>query len=87
MGAIDRLATQDYTGTDWGRSYDQLTIDFRAQHVASVRELREAPDDVFTDPVAYPHEHVYLGQWLGAHVEVTIDDVTGAATNVLVELD
>jgi hypothetical protein len=77
------LATQDYTNTDFGRSYDQLTKDFRAQHVADLRDLRTPPDDI--DPE--PGVAIYLGSWLGTHVEVTIDTATGNATHVLVELD
>ena len=83
---LQYLTTQDYVHSEWGRSYDQLTIDYRALHVASVRAFRDPPDDIFTDP-SRPGVHVYLGQWLGAHTEITIDDQTGAATNVLVELD
>ena len=84
---LQYLTTQDYVHSEWERSFDQLTIDYRAQHVASLREFREAPDDLFTDPVAYPNQTVYIGQWLGAHTEITIDNATGAAVNVLVELD
>ncbi|HTJ44106.1 MAG TPA: hypothetical protein VL463_18495 [Kofleriaceae bacterium] len=80
------LAQQDYVSSEFGRSYDQLTKEFRTQHVTSVGEFRVPPDDIFTDP-SLPHQAIYIGQWLGTHVEVTIDTTTGAATHVLVELD
>lgn len=79
------LATQDYVHSEFGRSLDELARVFRAQHVASVRAFREA-DDIFVDP-AHPDRPIYLGAWLGAHSEVTVDRVTGAAVGVLVELD
>lgn len=80
------LATTDYEHSEFGRSYDQLVREFRAQHVQSLREFREAPDDIFVDS-AHPNEAIYIGQWLGTHTEITIDRTTGAATHVLVELD
>jgi hypothetical protein len=84
-GLLAYLLTTDYAHTDFERSYDQLTKDFRTQHVASVRGFRET-EDIFHDP-SKPTEAIYLGQWLGAHTEVTVDVTTGAVTHVLVELD
>jgi hypothetical protein len=79
------LVTTDYLHSEFGRSYDQLTKEFRAQHVASIRAFRES-EDIFVDP-AHPNAPIYLGDWLGTHTEVTVDKTTGAATHVLVELD
>ena len=79
------LANQDYVHSEFGRSLDQLVREFRAQHVQSVREFRETNTSV-SFPTA-PNVDVYLGQWLGTHVEVSVDRPTGAITNVLVELD
>ncbi|MCE9580147.1 MAG: hypothetical protein K8W52_43930 [Deltaproteobacteria bacterium] len=79
------VATQDYLHSEFGRSLDDLAREFRAQHVASLRAFRET-EDIFVDP-AHPDRPIYLGAWLGAHTEVTIDQPTGAAVNVLVELD
>ena len=79
------LATQDYVHSEFGRSLDQLTKEFRAQHVQSLREFRETNTSE-TFPNA-PKIDIYIGQWLGTHTEVSIDRTTGTMTNVLVELD
>ncbi len=82
---LAHVATQDYVVSALGRSLDELTRVFRAQHVASLRALRET-EDIFVDP-AHPGAPIYLGAWLGLHTEVTLDAATGAATHVLVEID
>jgi hypothetical protein len=79
------LAQQDYLHSEFGRSYADLVVAYRAQHLASLKAFRET-----IVPEAYPGSttsDVLIGDWLGAHTEVTIDKATGAATNVLVELD
>ncbi|HEY4178904.1 MAG TPA: hypothetical protein VGM90_18785 [Kofleriaceae bacterium] len=79
------LAQQDYLRSEFGRSYDDLVIAYRAQHVASLKAFRET-----IVPELYPGSttnDVLIGDWLGAHTEITIDKATGEATNVLVELD
>jgi hypothetical protein len=81
------LATQDYLHSEFERTLDQLTTEFRAQHVQSLNEFRTHTNiEDFTD-ASLPHSVIYIGQWLGTHTEITIDTDTGAATNVLVELD
>ncbi len=79
------LATQDYLNSEFGRTLDQLTKEFRVQHVQSIREFRET--NTSTSFPTAPTIDIYLGQWLGAHTEVSVDRTTGAITNVLVELD
>jgi hypothetical protein len=79
------LATQDYLHSEFGRSYDALTKEFRTQHVQSLREFRETNTSESFPSI--PNIDFYIGQWLGTHTEIQIDRTTGAAVNVLVELD
>ncbi|MEO8705408.1 MAG: hypothetical protein ABI867_35530 [Kofleriaceae bacterium] len=79
------LATQDYLHSEFGRSYDALTKELRSQHVQSLREFRET-----STPESFPsipNIDFYVGQWIGTHTEIQIDRTTGAAVNVLVEID
>ncbi|MBA3462035.1 MAG: hypothetical protein H0T46_18895 [Deltaproteobacteria bacterium] len=79
------LKRQDYVNSEFGRSYLELTKVFRAQHVASLKEFREASTrETFG---AQPGKEFYIGRWIGTHTEVTIDSATGEATHVLVEID
>ncbi len=80
------LATYDFVNSEFARSYDELIAQFRAMHVASIREFRE------TNPIepypGHPAWDVITGRWLnGPYIEVTITKATGAAANVLIEID
>jgi hypothetical protein len=79
------LKLQDYAHSEFDRSYLELTKEFRAQHVASLKSFREQAELV-TFP-SMPNIEYYVGDWLGAHTEVTVDKTTGEPTSVLVELD
>lgn len=82
---LGELATMDLLHTEFGRTLDDLVHEFRAQHVASIRAFRET---VFAEP--YPGSttnDVYVGEWLGTHVEVTIERATGKVLDTLVEID
>jgi len=75
------LQTTDYLHSEFDRSYLDLTREFRAQHVASLRAFRETVTPETIGGTVY-----YIERWLGAYTEVTVD-ATGAATLVYVELD
>jgi hypothetical protein len=77
---LAHLASLDLRASEWGRPLEELTHDYRAQHVASIRFFREQ---------AVPEGNVYIGSWLGAgaYIEITVDPATGAVTNLLFEVD
>lgn len=79
------LRTQDFTSTEYGRSYLELTKMFRAQHVQSLREFRDEAEHVTF--ASQPEVEYYVGRWLGSHTEVTVERATGTPTHVLVEID
>jgi hypothetical protein len=79
------LAQQDYLHSEFGRSYLELTREYRAQHLASLRTFRE--DVVGEDYPGEPTLDVYVADWLGAYTEVSVDVATGTPTRVYVELD
>jgi len=75
----------DFVHSEFDRSLVALAHEFRAQHVASIRAFRET---ISAEP--YPGStvwDVYIGDWLGAHTEVTIERASGAVISTLVELD
>lgn len=77
------LSTADLTTTEFGRSVHALVHEYRAQHLASLAALRAAtPEDLAGWP-----PYLFLGNWLGAHVEISVAQATGVATNVLFEID
>jgi len=75
------LQTTDYAHSELDRSYLELTRVFRAQHLASLRAFRETVTPETIGGTVY-----YIDRWLGLHTEISVD-ATGAATNVLVEID
>ena len=75
------LQTTDYEHSEFGRSYLELTREFRAQHLASLRAFRETVTPETIGGTVY-----YIDRWLGAHTEISVG-ANGDATNVLVELD
>ena len=83
---LAELATHDFVNTELARSYDELIASFRAQHVASIREIRET--GVVEAYSGHPEWGVITGHWLsGPYIEVTILKATGAAVHVLIEID
>lgn len=79
------IGAMDLRATEWGRTMEELTHNFRAQHVQSIRNFRE---NVSPEPYpSHPEWDVYIGDWLGAYVEVTVLKSTGAVVNVLLEID
>ena len=82
---LGALVTFDFEGSEYGRSLVQLVSEFRAGHVASIREFRET---VAIEPhPGQPGRDVLVGRWLDAHVEVSVDRATGAAADVYIEID
>jgi hypothetical protein len=79
------LRVQDYEHSEFGRSYLELTQEYRAVHVESLKNFREQSELITF--ASMPNIEYYVGDWLGAHTEVMIDKTTGEATSVLVELD
>lgn len=83
---LTELATHDFVTTEFARPYDELIASFRAQHVASIREIRET--GVLQAYSGHPEWNVITGHWLsGPYIEITILRATGAAVNVLIEID
>lgn len=79
------LGGLDLAATALGRSYDTLTRELRAQHVAGLRQFREvvtpAPD------TAHPGLDLYQGDWLGLYLEASVDRSSRAITRVFLEID
>jgi hypothetical protein len=79
------IGGMDLRTTEWGRTMEELAHQFRAQHVQSIRNFRE---NVSPEPwPTHPEWDLYVGDWLGAYVEVTVLKSTGAVVNVLLEID
>lgn len=82
---LAELARMDFAHSEFARTLEDLTHEFRAQHVASIRAFRET-----IVPEVYPgiaSRDVYIGDWLGLHTEVVIERATGAVVSTLVEID
>lgn len=77
------LASLDLTQSEWGRPLSVLTRQFRARHLATLRELREV------GPLAQESEAewLFMVDWLDALVEINVDRRTGASTRILFEID
>jgi len=82
---LAELARHDFRATELGRSYEQLVTASPAEHVASIRALRETA--IVTPDPDLPGVDVVTGRWLGAYVKVAIDHATGAARGVYIEVD
>jgi hypothetical protein len=74
------LATLDLVNTEFGRPLEEMARTYRAQHVQSVRDFRETA-------TTYGTTDIYLGGWLGAHVEIEVSKVTGKLVNIYFEID
>jgi len=82
---LAHVGSMDLRVTEWGKPMEQLVHEFRAQHVQSIRNFRES---VSPEPwPTHPEWDLYVGDWLGAYVEVTVLKSTGEVVNVLLEID
>jgi hypothetical protein len=82
---LAELARMDFVHSEFARTLDDLTHQFRAQHIADIRNFRET-----VQPEPYPGQptwDVYIDRWLGLHTEVAIERTTGVIKSVLVEID
>ena len=84
-GLLAHLTTIDFRQTEFSRSLEELARVFRARHVESIREFRETivPEPHWGNPAW----EVYVGRWLDAYVEVSVDKATGSVTTVYLEID
>ena len=82
LAELDRM---DFVHTEFARTLEQLTRQFRGQHVGDIRSFRET---VQAEPYpGQPTWDVYIDRWLGCHTEVAIERTTGVIKQVLVEID
>lgn len=82
---LGELASMDFLHTEFARTLEDLTHQFRAMHVADIKRFRET-----VQPEPYPGQptwDVYIDRWLGCHTEVAIERTTGVIKSVLVEID
>ena len=82
---LAELASMDFVHTEFARTLEDLTHEFRAMHVADIKRFREE-----VEPEPYPGQptwDVYIDRWLGLHTEVAIERTTGVIKSVLVEID
>ncbi len=82
---LAELAVKDFLHSEFARTLEALTHEFRAGHVADIRAFRET---VVPEPYpGMPSRDVYVGSWLGLHTEVVIERATGQVVSTLVEID
>lgn len=82
---LAELARMDFVHSEFARTLDSLTHQFRAMHVADIKAFRET---VVPEPYpGTPAWDVYLGSWLGLHTEVAIERASGNVMQTLVEID
>lgn len=82
---LAELARMDFVHSEFARTLEDLTHQFRAQHVADIQRFRET-----VQPEPYPGQptwDAYIDRWLGLHTEVAIERTTGVIKSVLVEID
>ena len=82
---LAELDAMDFVHSEFARSLESLTHEYRAQHIADIKEFRES-----IVPEAYPGHpewDVYIGRWLGLHTEITVVRTTGDVVQRLVEID
>jgi hypothetical protein len=80
---LAELARMDFVHSEFARSLDDLTHEYKAQHLADIKAFRET---VVAEPYMTTKD-VYVGSWLGLYTEVVIDRATGAVESTLVEID
>jgi hypothetical protein len=82
---LGELASMDFVHSEFARTLEDLTHQFRAMHVADIKRFRE---EVVPEPYpGQPTWDVYVDRWLGLHTEVAIERTTGVIKSVLVEID
>jgi hypothetical protein len=82
---LAELASMDFLHSEFARTLEDLTHEFRAMHVADIKRFR---DEVVPEPYpGQPTWDVYIDRWLGLHTEVAIERTTGVIKSVLVEID
>ena len=82
---LGELARMDFVHSEFARPLEDLTHEFRAQHVADIQRFRTS-----VAPEPYPGQptwDVYIDRWLGLHTEVAVERATGVIKSVLVEID
>lgn len=80
---LAELARMDFVHTEFARSLEDLTHEYRAMHLADIQDFRE---NVVAEPYMQTKD-VYTGRWLGLYTEVVIDRATGTVESTLVEID
>lgn len=80
---LAELARMDFVHTEFARSLEDLTHEYRAMHLADIQDFRE---NVVAEPYMTSKD-VYTGRWLGLYTEVVIDHATGTVESTLVEID
>ena len=82
---LAELDAMDFVHSEFARTLENLTHEFRAQHVADIRAFRET-----VAPEPYPGQptwDVYIASWLGLHTEIAVERATGKVMQRLVEID
>jgi hypothetical protein len=82
---LGELARMDFVHTEFARTLESLTHEYRAMHVADIQRFRDS-----VSPEPYPGQptwDVYIDRWLGLHTEVAVERTTGVIKSVLVEID
>lgn len=80
---LAELARMDFLHSELSRSLEDLTHDYRTQHLADIKAFRET---VVAEPYMTTKD-AYVGRWLGLHTEVVLDRATGTVEYTLVEID
>jgi len=82
---LAEIDSMDFEHSEFARTLESLTHQFRAQHIAGIREFRET---IVPEPYpSHPEWDLYTGSWLGLHTEVTVVRTTGDVVQKLVEID
>jgi hypothetical protein len=82
---LAELNAMDFVHSEFARSLESLTHEYRAQHIADIKEFR---DSVVPEPYpGHPEWDVYVGRWLGLHTEIAVVRTTGDVVQRLVEID
>jgi hypothetical protein len=82
---LAELNAMDFVHSEFARSLESLTHEYRAQHIADIKEFR---DSIVPEPYpGHPEWDVYVGRWLGLHTEVAVVRTTGDVVQRLVEID
>ena len=82
---LAEIAAMDFEHSEFARSLESLTHQYRAQHIADINEFRTtvAPESY----PGHPEWDVYVSRWLGLHTEIVVNRTTGDVVQRLVEID